>query len=176
MSAFTASLAIDKRLDDEACDKALARVDGILSSMPPMRAMSIRVAGMDNDRLRLSAPLSANLNDKGCAFGGSLSGLMTLACWSLCAVQLELRNHRPDVFVQDSTVRYLLPLYDDLLAEASAIDGTDWDLVATSLASRGRARAQLQAVIRLPDGRPAATLEGRFVAIATNNNTSPNDR
>jgi len=148
-------------------DAELRRVEDILSGMPPVRAMALRVVGMDNGCLRLSAPLSVNVNDKGCAFGGSLSGLMTLACWSLCAVQLALRGQRPEIYVQDSSVRYLAPLYDDLLAEASATDDTDWDALAESLVNRGRARARLQAVIRLPDGRPAATLEGRFVAIAS---------
>ncbi|MCB1561088.1 MAG: YiiD C-terminal domain-containing protein [Xanthomonadales bacterium] len=154
-------------------DPALQRVDDILSSMPPVRAMAICVVGMDAGRMRLSAPLTANINDKGCAFGGSLSALMTLACWSLCAVQLDRRGHRPDIYVQDSSVRYLLPLDDDLLAEAAA--DVDWDAMAASLVGRGRARAQLQALIRLPDGRPAATLEGRFVAIAANRN-SPDQR
>jgi len=149
-------------------DAVLRRVGDMLRSMPPVTAMALRVEGLEADCLRLSAPLSANLNDKGCAFGGSLSGLMTLACWSLCVVELDLRGQRPDVYVQDSSVRYLAPLFDDLVAEATLMDDTDWDAMAAALATRGRARARLQAVIRLPDGRPAATLEGRFVAIAAN--------
>lgn len=147
--------------------RAQARVARILASMPPVRAMALELVGFDGRSLRLSAPLSVNVNDKGCAFAGSLSGLMTLACWSLCAVQLDLRGWQPDIYVQDSSVRYLAPLFDDLLAEARPDQATDWDAMATALAGRGRARARLQAVVRLPDGQPAATLEGRFVAIAS---------
>lgn len=167
MSATGISLSIDSPVVDADPAAALARVASVLASMPPVRAMALQLDGFDGDRLRLSAPLSANVNDKGCAFGGSLSGLMTLACWSLCAVQLELRGWRPDIYVQDSSVRYLAPLFDDLRAEATTDDATDWDALTTALSERGRARARLHAVVSLPDGRPAATLEGRFVAIAS---------
>ena len=51
----------------------------LLAGMPPVAAMAIRVAGYEGTRLRLRAPLAANVNDKDCAFGGSLASLMTLA-------------------------------------------------------------------------------------------------
>ena len=42
-------------------------------AMPPVAAMQLRIAGFDGDALRLEAPLAAHVNDKGCAFGGSLA-------------------------------------------------------------------------------------------------------
>ena len=53
----------------------------LLSQIPLTRAMQLRVVDYDGSTLRLAAPLAPNVNDKGCAFGGSLASLLTLACW-----------------------------------------------------------------------------------------------
>ena len=57
-------------------------LEGLLahfSAMPPAAAMGIGIDHYDGDGLCLTAPLSLHVNDKGCAFGGSLASLMTLA-------------------------------------------------------------------------------------------------
>jgi thioesterase domain-containing protein len=69
-----------------------------------------------------------------------------------------------DVYVADSTVRYLAPLFGDLEAEAHAAPEADWAGFATTLAERGKARTELVARVTLPDGRDAATFRARFVA------------
>ena len=145
--------------------EAHALLQGALDAMPPVSAMAVRVVGLHGQRLALAAPLARNVNDKGCAFGGSLSGLMTLACWSLGTLVLRERGLAADLFVQDSAVRYLAPLFVDLRAEAWLAADEDWDAFADALASRGRARATLCAEVLLPGGGAAATLQGRFVAL-----------
>jgi len=144
----------------------LQRLEDKLRRMPPVRAMALRVEGFDEDGLRLAAPLSENLNDKGCAFGGSLASLMTLACWGSASLTLDLHGF-PDaeVFVQDSHVRYLAPLYDDLMAQGRRAEGVEWEDFVRAYRERGKARATLQAVICCADGRIAASLSGRFVAL-----------
>ena len=67
--------------------------------------------------------------------------------------------------MQDSTLRYLAPLYDDLVAEARLAEGQSWDAFLAAYAGKGRARATIVAVAALPDGRPGTTFEGRFVAL-----------
>jgi thioesterase domain-containing protein len=144
----------------------LARLQRKLDGMPPVRAMELRVQDFDAVGLRLAAPLAANINDKGCAFGGSLAGVMTLACWGSASLALDLNGFpEAEVYVQDSQVRYLAPLYDDLVAEARLEDGQQWDDFVRAYRERGKARATLHAEIRCPDGRIAASLSGRFVAL-----------
>ena len=58
---------------------AVERLQATLDSMPPVAAMQIRVADFSAGALQLQAPLAANVNDKGNAFGGSLASVMTLA-------------------------------------------------------------------------------------------------
>lgn len=136
------------------------------AGMPPVAAMQVEVARYETGALYLRAPLSANVNDKGTAFGGSLTSLMTLAGWGLVTLQLELAGERAEVYVADSQVRYLAPLRSDLEAQARAVDGERWETFLSTLRQRGRARIQLQAQVLLPDGEVCTTLEGRFVAIA----------
>lgn len=143
-------------------DAALSALARHYDAMPPVHAMGVQVLDFDGEVLRLRAPLAANVNDKACAFGGSLCGLMTLAGWGLATLRMGRAGHAPDVFVADSEVRYLAPLYDDLVAEARLAQGQSWDEVVATFAERGRARVSLEACVRLPDGGPACTLVGRY--------------
>lgn len=137
----------------------------LLDSIPLARAMQVRMLAHEPDRLLLGAPLAPNSNDKGCAFGGSLASLMTLAGWSLIEVMLREHEMRCDVFVADSQVRYLAPVWDDLRAEARLAVDTDREAFLNTLANRGKARVHVACEVRGSEsGSPAATLEARFVA------------
>jgi thioesterase domain-containing protein len=150
---------------DPATAAALAALDAHLQAMPPVAALGLRIAGYDGARLRLQAPLSANVNDKGCAFGGSLASLMTLAGWGLATLQLQAHGLDAAVYVADSQVRYLSPLYGDLDASAWLADG-DWDAVREALRTKGRASMVLQSQVAGAEAAVAASGRARYVAIA----------
>ena len=147
-------------------EEALQELREYCRGMPPVAAMQVDVEGMRGDALRLTAPLSANVNDKGNAFGGSLTSLMTVAGWGLVTLKLRVAGLKAEVYVADSQIRYLAPLYDDLVAEAVFAEGQAWDLFVDTLVQRGRARIQVDARVLLPEGGLATTLSGRYVAIA----------
>ena len=155
---------------DSAQGDALRQLDAHYQGMPPVAAMQVSISGYDGTVLRLHAPLAANVNDKGCAFGGSLASLMTLASWGLVAMRVQAAGLAADVFVADSQVRYLAPLFADIEAEAELAADASWDEFIATLRERGRARTQLVARVMLPNGvRPeggvAATFSARYVAI-----------
>ncbi|MDR6990350.1 YiiD C-terminal domain-containing protein [Luteimonas sp. 3794] len=147
-------------------DDSLRALEAYYGSMPPVAAMDVSVAGYDGDCLRLHAPLSSHVNDKGSAFGGSLVSVMTLAAWGLVTLRVEQAGLDAEVYVADSTVRYRAPLLADLEAEAT-LDGAsgDWAMFARTLRERGRARVALTARIALPDGGTATEMQARYVAI-----------
>ena len=147
-------------------EEALQELREYCRGMPPVAAMQVEAEGMRGDALRLTAPLSANVNDKGNAFGGSLTSLMTVAGWGLVTLKLRLAGLKAEVYVADSQIRYLAPLYGDLVAEAVFAEGQAWDLFVDTLVQRGRARIQVDARVLLPEGGLATTLSGRYVAIA----------
>ncbi len=142
-------------------------------AMPPVATMDLAIASADAGRLVLSAPLARHVNDKGCAFGGSLVSLMTLAGWGLVTLQARAAGVDADVFVADSQVDYLAPLFDDLRAEARLADGGDWGAFATNLRERGRAHVHVAAQVPLPDGGVACRCRARYVAIAKHPEANP---
>lgn len=146
-------------------EDSLRALEAYYASMPPVAAMDISVAGYDGERLRLHAPLSAHVNDKGSAFGGSLVSLMTLAAWGLVTLRVEQAGLDAEVYVADSSIRYRAPLLADLEAEACLEDGGDWGTFARTLRDRGRARVGLTGRVALPDGSVATEMQARYVAI-----------
>lgn len=144
---------------------ALAQLATHCRKMPPVAALGARPLAYDGKMLRMGAPLAANVNDKGCAFGGSLSGLMTLAGWGWITLRLRLEGLDADVYVADSQVKYLSPLYGDLLAEAMPAADESWEQFVDTLQRYGKARIAMQARIPIAAGGEAAVLTGRFVAM-----------
>ena len=149
------------QLDDE-----LRALDAHYRSMPPVAAMGVAIRGLEGDALTLRAPLALNVNDKDCAFGGSLVSLMTLGGWGLVTLRCHQLGIDADVYVADSEVRYLAPLYSDLEATATLADGSGWGPFDQALRSRGRARIRIAATVPLPDGGIATTLRAGYAAIA----------
>jgi len=137
----------------------------LLIDIPITRAMQLEIAAWDGESLQMRAPLLPNVNDKGCAFGGSLVSVMTLACWSLIKLAADAREVACDIYVQDSSVRYLAPVWDDFTAVSRLAGNSPGDGFFGTLQSRGRARLSACCEIRLADGTIACTLEARFVAL-----------
>lgn len=145
---------------------SLAALAAHFSAMPPVAAMQPAVDSWHAGVLRLRAPLAANINDKGCAFGGSLSSLMTIAGWGMVSLTLAEAGLDADIFVADSRVRYLKPVFEDLLVAAGFDDPLEAAGLADTLRHQGRASVRIQARTQLNDGGVGATLVARYVAIA----------
>ena len=142
-----------------------ARIEALLHAMPPVAALQPRLAELDDGKCNLHAPLSANINDKGCAFGGSLVSLMTLAGWGLVTAWLEHRGIKAEVYVADSQVKYRAPLYDDLDASAVFAELPDADAVLRDLRQGKRVSFRIRSEVRRSDGAVATGMESRYVAV-----------
>jgi len=136
------------------------------AGMPPVAALRPVVSDWRDGHLRLSAPLDANVNDKGCAFGGSLVSLMTIAAWGLVFLELAEAGIEADIFVADSRVRYLKPVFEDIVVDAGFDDPVERAALAETLRKQGRASIRLKSEALLADGGVAASFVGRYVAIA----------
>ena len=142
----------------------LRMLEAELLAMPPVAALGLRIVEATGDRLRLHAPLAPNINDKGCAFGGSLGSLMTLAGWGLIVLRLAEAGLDADVFVADSEIRYRAPLYADIETTAELAEGESWEDFLSTLRSRGRARLSVRAVVCRPEGGVATESLSRYAA------------
>ena len=150
--------------DIDTTSSAAELVQFIRNEIPLAAAMDLQLGEHADNRLSLHAPLKPNVNDKGCAFGGSLVSLMTLSGWALVELALRRQGEQCDVFVAESTVRYLAPLWADFRSEAQLAEGVDWAVFFRTLAQRGKARIEVACSVPGENGAPAATLSARFVA------------
>ena len=146
-------------------DSPLVALAAHFAGMPPVAALDPAIAAWGDGRLRLSAPLSANVNDKGCAFGGSLVSLMTIGAWGLVFLELAQAGIEADIFVADSRVRYLKPVFEDIVVDASFDDAGERATLVDTLRKQGRASIRLKSESLLADGGVAASFVGRYVAI-----------
>lgn len=138
----------------------------LLADIPMARAMELSISGYDGESLMMAAPLAPNINDKGCAFGGSLASVMTLAGWSLVRLALDARGDESEIYVKDSTIRYLAPVWQDFVAIAHVADGDTFEDFFKAYDRRGKGRLHIYCSVPLPDGSEAAVLDAQFVAIA----------
>jgi len=148
-------------------DDAASRLQSLLDAMPPVAALGVRVTRCDAERVVLEAPLALNVNDKACAFGGSLASLLTLAGWGALESALHARGVEAEVYVADSTLKYHAPLYADLIAVAEVPGAEALDALLTKLAQRGRGGIVLEASVRDATGQPITTLSARYAAVAS---------
>ena len=144
----------------------------LLAEIPLARAMQLAVEAWDGETLAIGAPLAPNINDKGCAFGGSLAAIMTLAGWGLARLAVEAAGLEADIYVQDSTIRYQAPVWTDFRAEARLDAGDSLAAFLDALRARGKARLGVQVVVAGADGAAATTLAARFVALARVDSTT----
>lgn len=135
----------------------------IRENIPLADAMDLKVRRYTGDLLEMTAPLTPNVNDKGCAFGGSMTSLLTLAGWGLVELALRAQNLACDIYVGDSRMRYHEPVWGELRGIARCVESGALEKLATSLRERGKGRIDVVCEIA-GEQRAAATLTARFFA------------
>ncbi len=133
--------------------------------IPLARALGARVERYDARELRISAPLTPNLNHRDTAFGGSLSALAILAGWARVAFDLRARGVSAHVVVQRSTVDFDAPVESAFEVRIAAFDEAVWATFQRTLARRRKARIVVQGTL-LANGEPVARFDARYVALS----------
>jgi thioesterase domain-containing protein len=107
----------------------------------PARALGVRVEAIDP--VTISAPLEANLNDKGTGFAGSLFSVAALAGWTLVMRWCAAEGVDAEVVLQSSTARFLAPARADFRALAHEPPAAQRDKLRRMLARSARGRAEV---------------------------------
>ncbi|HEV2230462.1 MAG TPA: YiiD C-terminal domain-containing protein [Steroidobacteraceae bacterium] len=113
----------------------------LAARIAPARALGIRVEAVDP--LIISAPLEANLNDKGTGFAGSLFSVAALAGWALVMRWCATERLDAEVVLQSSTARFLAPARADFRALAHELPAAQREKLRRMLARSGRGRAEI---------------------------------
>lgn len=134
-----------------------------LARIPLAQAMQISVAAAGPDAVRLRAPLAPNINDKDCAFGGSIGSLLMLTGWGLLSLQMQAAGVVCGIYIQDHALQFLKPGWATLETVALA-DPLARERLPLQFRQRGRGRATVQAELH-SDGVCCARMQARYVAL-----------
>ncbi len=140
----------------------------ITSEFALARHIGIVVERADDSGIILSAPLlpNANLpnaNYNGTAFGGSLFSVAVLTGWAWVSRYLDATGLAADAVIQESTIRYLVPVHGTLRATLRLPNPEHVEKFRKMLQRAGRGRIRL--VVDVHHGQtPATEFEGVFAA------------
>ena len=135
------------------------------AQIPLTQAMGLRVAESNAQRLVLEAPLAANVNHLGTAFGGSLHALPTLACYGALWMLLREAGVDSHVVVKRSHALYRSPVHGTLRAVCERPDAAACAGFMDDLRRHKKARMEMSAIVEGADGKPAVEFSGSFVAV-----------
>jgi len=135
----------------------------IAAEFPLAKHIGVAVDAADDAGLVLRAPLAANSNDKGTAFGGSLFSLAVLTGWAWMARYLAAHEFAADAVIQESTIRYLVPVTGELRATLAAPSPAQIEKFRKMLQRAGRGRIRLRVDIHCEQAL-ATHFEGVFAA------------
>jgi len=130
--------------------------------IPITRAMGVRVEDYDRHRLVLTAPLDANVNHLGTAFGGSLNALAVLSGYAL--LWLELQDSECHIVIRSSSISYDRPVTGEIRAICILPEDEALAQFKQTFRERGKARISLAATIE-EQGITAVRFQGVFVAL-----------
>jgi thioesterase domain-containing protein len=135
----------------------------IVSEFALARHIGIVVESADDYGVVLHAPLAPNANYKGTAFGGSLFSVAVLTGWAWVTRYLAAADLRADAVIQESTIRYLVPVQGTLRASLAAPPASQIEKFRKMLQRAGRGRIRLN--VDIHHGEVLATqFEGVFAA------------
>lgn len=135
----------------------------IMGEFALARHIGVMVESADDGAVVLRAPLAANANYKGSAFGGSLYSLAVLTGWAWVTRYLAVHGVPADTVIQESSVRFLNPVHGELRASAAAPPSAQIDKFRKMLQRAGRGRIRLRVEINYGESL-AALFDGAFAA------------
>ena len=133
--------------------------------IPLSRAMEVSIAESSRTRLVVEAPLAANINHVGSAFGGSLHALPTLACYSTLWTIMREAGVAGHVVVKHSEASYRQPVKGRLRAVCFRPSESVIARFRDDLHRNKKARMELHAIVEGDHGKPAVEFHGTFVAL-----------
>lgn len=136
--------------------------------LPLTRAIGLGISAWDGAALSMRAPLAPNINDKGCAFAGSIATVMTLSGWALVTLLLKEQGREESVFAAHSEIRYRRPVWSDFETCAKLTAESDVERFLGTLDAHGKAGLTVSCCLRERNGDvDCATLTAKFVAKLT---------
>jgi thioesterase domain-containing protein len=134
----------------------------IREAIPLSESMQFSIERLDVGGIRVSAPLTPNINIHGTGFAGSIYSVAVLTGWALCTHIIDDSNIDADLVVGRAEISYRAPVTGDIDCHCDIAD-QQREVFLQTFHERGKARLVLD--IEVGD-LPQAALQATFVAIA----------
>jgi thioesterase domain-containing protein len=138
----------------------------LYDNIPLSRAMQVAAIEVNEQSVRLSAPLTPNMNHRATVFGGSASALAILSAWSLLHVRLRDLSPGASIVIQRHSMNYQRPVYGTFAACASLAAPDEWPRFIRILTRWGKARIAVNSLLEY-GGERVGRFSGEFVAFGS---------
>ena len=133
------------------------------TEIPLTKLMQLTIENYSNTELITTAPLSININDKGTAFGGSLSTITIISSWSLCwLISQELGFDSKNIVVIKNENSYLKPVAKDIVCYTTKPSNEEIEVLRKKLETKGSASIKIKSQI-IEDGEVCVEFDGVYV-------------
>ena len=135
----------------------------LYNDIPLTKIMEIKIQNYTNQELITTASLGININDKGTAFGGSLSTMTIISAWSLYwLISKELGFNSNNIVIIKNDTSFRKPVTKDIVCITKKPSKEEIEIVKQKLQIKKSASLKIQSQI-IEDGEICVDFEGYYV-------------
>ena len=114
------------------------------SQIPMTKLMNLKIEDYNDKELITTAPLDININDKGTAFGGSLSTITIISAWSLCwLISKELGFDSNNIVIIKNETSFRKPVTKDITCHTFKPSKEDIEILKQKLEKKKSASIKI---------------------------------
>lgn len=133
------------------------------TKIPMTKYMNLSLESYDDQALITKAPLEENINDKGTAFGGSLSTIAIMSSWSMCNFILDEFNlSSENIVIINNTTNFTAPVTKELVCHTKKPTKEQLETLQNKLNTKRSGSIKIQASI-IEDDNVCMEFEGVYV-------------
>ena len=135
----------------------------LYNEIPLTKVMKIKIQDYNENELIITTPLKININDKGTAFGGSLSTITIISAWSLCwLISKELGFDSNNIVIIKNETSFRNPVTKDIICYTKKPSFEEIKLLKHKLETKKSASIKIDSKI-IEDGQTCVDFLGYYV-------------
>lgn len=120
----------------------------LYNEIPLTKMMEIKIQDYNDIELITTAPLNININDKGTAFGGSLSTMTIISAWSLCwLISKELGFDSNNIVIIKNETSFRKPVTKDIICYTKKPSLNEIEILKQKLETKKSASIKIESKI-----------------------------
>ena len=133
------------------------------NEIPLTKLMNINIKEYNEKELITTAPLNININDKGTAFGGSLSTMTIISSWSLCwLIAKEFGFNSKNIVVIKNENSYKKPVTKDIVCYTQKPSQQEIATLKEKLQTKKSASIKINSII-IENNETCVEFQGYYV-------------